>query len=168
MKRGEIYYVNKSGFEIGSEQFAGRPAIIVNNDKNNEHSEIVQVVYLTTSPKNDLPTHVEIRSTAKLSVAICEQITSVSVQRLGERIGACTDSEMLMVDMALAISLGLDLSEPKPKKIVENKPAPVLEKSHAEHKKDESAIEIVRLQAERDTYKDLCDRLIEKLGLRGA
>lgn len=144
MKRGEIYYVNKSGIETGSEQFSGRPAVIVSNEKCNEHSEVVEVVYLTTKPKNDLPTHVEIRSAAKPSIALCEQISSVSVLRIGERIGTCTVGEMLMIDTALAISIGLDLSEPMPKK-------------------DEAAAEIIRLQAERDTYKALCDRLIEKL-----
>ena len=163
MKRGEIYYVNKSGFETGSEQFSGRPAIIVSNEKCNEHSEVVEVVYLTTKPKNDLPTHVEIRSTAKPSIALCEQISSVSVLRIGERIGTCTVSEMLMIDTALAISIGLELSEPRPKKILEHIPTLLFEKSIEEQKKDEAADEIIRLQAERDTYKALCDRLIEKL-----
>ena len=159
MKRGEIYYVNKCGTETGSEQFAGRPAIIVSNEKCNIHSEVVEVVYLTTKPKNDLPTHVEIRSAAKPSVALCEQISSVSVLRLGERIGTCTVGEMLMVDTALAISVGLDLREPRYKSIVDF----TFEKSIEQDKKDEAAAEIIRLQAERDTYKALCDRLIEKL-----
>lgn len=160
MKRGEIYYVNKSGIETGSEQFSGRPAVIVSNEKCNEHSEVVEVVYLTTKPKNDLPTHVEIRSAAKPSIALCEQISSVSVLRIGERIGTCTVGEMLMIDTALAISIGLDLREPRHKSIVDF----TFEKSIEQDKKDEAAAEIIRLQAERDTYKALCDRLIEKLG----
>lgn len=163
MKRGEIYYVNKCGTETGSDQFAGRPAIIVSNEKCNIHSEVVEVVYLTTKPKNDLPTHVEIRSAAKPSVALCEQISSVSVLRLGERIGTCTVGEMLMVDTALAISVGLDLREPRYKSIVDDNPL-IFEKFIEQDKKDEAAAEIIRLQAERDTYKALCDRLIEKLG----
>lgn len=58
MKRGEIYYIESTYRETGSEQRGGRPAVIVSNDKNNENSEVVEVVYMTTKPKNDLPTHV--------------------------------------------------------------------------------------------------------------
>ena len=38
----------------------GRPAVIVSNDKNNAKSNTVEVVYMTTKPKTDLPTHVYI------------------------------------------------------------------------------------------------------------
>lgn len=106
MYRGDIYYINK--FEsVGSEQFSGRPAIIVSNNKNNAASEVVEIVYLTTQPKSDLPTHVTIRSLDKTSIAICEQITSISKQRIGDYIGRCTVDEMSMLDLALKISLGI-------------------------------------------------------------
>ena len=36
MKRGEIYYIESTYRETGSEQRGGRPAVIVSNDKNNE------------------------------------------------------------------------------------------------------------------------------------
>lgn len=45
MKRGEIYYIESTYRETGSEQRGGRPAVIVSNDKNNENSEVVEVVY---------------------------------------------------------------------------------------------------------------------------
>lgn len=51
MKRGEIYYIESTYRETGSEQRGGRPAVIVSNDKNNENSEVVEVVYMTTKPK---------------------------------------------------------------------------------------------------------------------
>ena len=47
-KRGEIYYIESSFATTGSEQRPGRPAVIVSNDKNNEHSTTAEVVYLTT------------------------------------------------------------------------------------------------------------------------
>ena len=81
IKRGDIWYVRKDNY-TGCEQAAGRPAIIVSNEKNNASSETVEVVYLTTQPKKDLPTHVLIRSSERESTAICEQITTVSVDRL--------------------------------------------------------------------------------------
>lgn len=104
--RGEIYYIEPAQ-KAGSEQSSGRPAIIVSNDLNNKHSSVVEVVYLTTQPKTDLPTHVSIRSSSKPSTALCEQVHSVCVDRLGNYIAMCTDNEMLMIDAALAISLNL-------------------------------------------------------------
>lgn len=56
-KRGEIFYIERAGDSYGSEQQAGRPAIVVSNDKNNEYSSTLEVVYLTTQPKTEqLPT----------------------------------------------------------------------------------------------------------------
>ena len=124
MKRGEIYYIERSSYgETGSEQRSGRPAIIVSNDKCNEYSEVLEVVFLTTQPKNDLPTHIDIRSSTKPSVALCEQINSIAIQRFGEYIGTCSDYELMMVDAALAISLGLEF-EKKPEKKEEKKIEP--------------------------------------------
>ena len=45
IKRGDIWYVRKDNY-TGCEQAAGRPAIIVSNEKNNASSETVEVVYL--------------------------------------------------------------------------------------------------------------------------
>ena len=64
IKRGDIYYIESGYATVGSEQRPGRPAIVVSNDRNNEHSSTLEVVYLTTQPKHDLPTHVTIRSTS--------------------------------------------------------------------------------------------------------
>ena len=114
MKRGEIYYIESTYRETGSEQRGGRPAVIVSNDKNNENSEVVEVVYMTTKPKNDLPTHVFIRSALSPSTVLCEQVNSVSVKRIGTLIGKLTKSELAAVDSALAISLGIDFMDPKP------------------------------------------------------
>ena len=69
---------------------------------------MVEVVYMTTRPKIDLPTHVATRSSGTLSTILCEQITSVSVERVGHRIGQLTEAELSNLDTALAISLGID------------------------------------------------------------
>ena len=108
MKRGEIYFIKSTYREEGSEQRADRPAVIVSNNINNEHSETVEVVYLTTKPKHDLPTHVYTRSARSPSTILCEQIFTVSKQRVDSWIGELSASEMQAVDAALAISLGID------------------------------------------------------------
>ena len=117
IKRGDIWYVSKDNY-TGCEQAAGRPAIIVSNEKNNACAETVEVVYLTTQPKKDLPTHVLIRSSERESTALCEQITTVSVDRLLGYKGHLTPAEMTNVEVAMLISLELEVGKPV-EKIVE-------------------------------------------------
>jgi len=107
IKRGDIYYIESGYATVGSEQRPGRPAIVVSNDRNNEHSSTLEVVYLTTQPKHDLPTHVTIRSTSRESTALCEQITSVAFERFGDYHGRVTEQELRRIETAMMISLGL-------------------------------------------------------------
>ena len=109
-KRGDIFYVEKSGSRAasGSNQPEGRPALIVSNDRFNKTSDILEVVYLTYNPRNDLPTHVTIRQTTSESVAICEQVTSVHKERFISYISSATEDEMVRIDMALLMSLDLN------------------------------------------------------------
>lgn len=74
IRRGEIFYIARGGATNGSEQFADRPAVVVSNDENNKHSGVIEVVYMTTQPKTDLPTHVTVRSTGRLSTVLCISI----------------------------------------------------------------------------------------------
>ena len=110
IKRGEIYYVFRFSIDeaVGSEQAAGRPAIIVSNDVNNENSSVFEIVYLTTKEKPYQPTHVKIRASGRESTALCEQIHSVSAQKIGSYYGCCSEDEMAEIDKALAISIGIE------------------------------------------------------------
>ena len=160
IRRGDIYYIDKYP-TIGSEQQAGRPAIIVSNEKNNQHSSTVEVVYLTTQPKADLPTHVTISSAPRESIALCEQVTSVSVDRIGEKMGRLSDREMTQVDIALLVSLDLTMGET----------GKTAGGGHSEHNEKEEAVQpdggvIIALTAERDTYRAMYESLLEKV-LRG-
>lgn len=152
-KRGEIFYIERAGDSYGSEQQAGRPAIVVSNDKNNEYSSTLEVVYLTTQPKTELPTHIDIRSTKKNSIALCEQIHTVSAQRVGDFVGNCSEYEMQMIDAALLISLGIDFEKQQ-------------EESKQEAVKPETSKEsgdvVVRLTTERDIYKALYEQMLER------
>ena len=154
MKRGDIYYVERSGLvEIGSEQHSGRPAIIVSNDLLNDNSEVVEIVYLTLSPKKPMPTHRQTTATGKLSTIICEQINTVSKSRLANYIGHIDDVEMLSIDNALKCSLGLISGEPR-----------------AAVGKLEQNAELVKLtetlndtRKELSFYKEMYDRLLDRL-----
>ena len=108
IRRGDIYYVRGYSDTVGSEQKGFRPAIVISNNVGNKHSKIKQVVYITTKNKNEIPTHVVINSAKYTSIAICEQIFSVSDERIEKYVGHCTEEEMKKIDKALMISIGLD------------------------------------------------------------
>lgn len=108
--RGDIFWAdpNPERPTFGSVQSAGRPCIIVSNDQNNTYSSTVEIVYLTTAPKNDLPTHCPINGTGRPSTAICEQITTISKSQLGKFVGTCTNEEMAALERCILASLGMN------------------------------------------------------------
>lgn len=141
MKRGEIYYIATDFREYGHEQRAGRPAVIVSaDDVPGAYDGTVQVVYMTTQPKTDSPAHVTTDSLIRTSTILCEQITTVSKNRVGKYFGKLTAAEMMRVDDALAISLGI---APEP----------------GTH----STSRTIRMETERDVYKRLYDELLNNL-----
>ena len=108
MKRGDIVFVRCEKFKhTGSEITCSRPAVIVSNDKCNEFSPVVEVVYCTTVKKKYLPTHVILHSTEKTSIALCEGIYSVDKSRIIKKIGSIDMKELLLINNALAVSVGL-------------------------------------------------------------
>jgi mRNA interferase MazF len=103
--RGDIFFITE-GTYTGSEQNGGRPGVIVSNDVGNKHSPNVEVVFLTSKKKKPMPTHVEVMCKVP-STALCENIQTVSKERLDAFIRSCTTSEMKQIDNALLCSLGL-------------------------------------------------------------
>lgn len=157
IKRGDIYYIVSNYQEEGSEQRAGRPAVVVSNDMCNQYSRVVEVVYLTTKPKTDLPTHIDIRSSDRPSIALCEQINSVSVDRLGDYVGACSKYEMDMLDAALLISLGIDITPHETQKKQEEPQKQTQQEQVVPYDK------YIKSQTEKDTYERLYKELLEKV-----
>lgn len=104
-RRGDIFFITKGAY-TGSEQSGGRPGVIVSNDVGNKHSPCVEVVFLTSREKKPMPTHVEVLCKVP-STALCENIQTVSKERLDSFIRSCTTSEMKNIDNALLCSLGL-------------------------------------------------------------
>ena len=158
IERGDIFYVESVYNEEGSEQKSGRPAIVVSNDVGNDHAPMVTVVYLTTAPKNYQPTHVTIRSSPRISTALCEQITTVSKSRLGSYMSTCTEGEMVQVEIAMEIALGISPSEPKEviKEVIVEKPVEV-------PAPPADSGESIKIAAERDIYKSMYQELLKKL-----
>lgn len=140
-KRGEIYYIART-LTTGSEIATGRPAIIVSNSEINMHMNTVEVVYLTTRPREIFPSHVVIKSSGVLSTAICEQISTVDIKRIKNKVGECTPEEMEKIDIALLSSLGLD------------------KYSIAYASSDNVLARVSAIMAERDAYKEMCTRIM--------
>lgn len=189
LHRGEIYYISRGGASPqGSEQYPDRPAVIVSNERNNEYSNTVEVVYMTTQPKADLPTHVTIRSTGRTSTVLCEAIYSVSVDRVQGYIAEVSEQEMQNIDIALMISLQLDGDTKTTKRHQEEQKrqqeeierlkadneslkAKIAEYGENTKPKEETMTSnefTVRIQTERDTYKALYEQLFERLVNGGA
>lgn len=194
IKRGEMFYISRGGASYnGSEQHADRPAVVVSNNKNNENSNVVEVVYMTTQPKTDLPTHVTIRSTGRISTVLCEQVYSVSTERIGTYIGEATDKEMENIDIALMISLQLDNGGKSSKQYNETiqrqqeeidslkreiemlqqecddriaeieQDAAVYVEENRKVDASRQSEDIIKVQTERDTFKALYEQLFERL-----
>lgn len=146
--RGDIFYVESVENCYGSEQRANRPGIVVSNDIANEHSPNVEMVFLTSQEKKPLPTHVEI-ITKVHSIALCENIQTVSKERLREFLKSCTTTEMKKIDEALLISLGIT--------------APVVGETEGSTPQLLNA----HIEIERNLYKSLYEQLLDRITARG-
>ncbi|WP_313560043.1 type II toxin-antitoxin system PemK/MazF family toxin [Ruminiclostridium cellobioparum] len=113
IRRGDIFYADLSPV-IGCEQGGIRPVLIIQNDIGNRYSPTVIAAAITSQPKKELPTHVEIgciEILQKNSVVLLEQIRTIDRTRLLEYIGSISRQRMLLVDRALAVSVGLTVTE---------------------------------------------------------
>lgn len=112
VRKGQIYTIKDDPIHlpIGSEMWANRPAIIVSNDTGNKYSDCVLVIYLTTKVKTKMPTHIDVKSKGRTVTALCEQIHTVDKSRIDEYVGTITDEELVMIDKALLLALGISNS----------------------------------------------------------
>lgn len=159
VRRGDVYYINNNRGQRGNEIRKDRPAVIVSADFLNKYSGDVAVVFLTSQPKKDMSTHVTIRATGRVSEALCEQPTTISVERLSNRIGSVTEREMQQIDIALQIALNLDAG-------ANTQTEPENQSGGASHSSD-AVIEsehdcIIRLETERNTYKKLYEDIMNR------
>ena len=180
-RRGEIYYINNASKEhVGSEMKKDRPAVIVSCDANNKHSDVLEVVFLTSAPKKDLPTHVTIRSTGRKSEALCEQPTPVSVERINNFVGKASEKEMEQIDIALLIGLSIKLAGAENQSGASRKSEQQIQSSVKDRSKEESEKmaeenqmlreelkkqqeSTIRSEAECSAYKAMHEQLLKKL-----
>ena len=115
MRRGEIRIVDLEP-ALGTESNKRRPAVVVSNDGANTTAErlgrgVVTVVPVTSSVDRVYPFQVlldaDATGLARDSKAQAEQIRSVAIERVGERVGALTPELLGALDEALRLHLAL-------------------------------------------------------------
>ena len=76
IKWGDVVYVDFTDNSRNSEQNGIRPAIIIQNDKGNEHAPTTIVASITSQEKKPMPTHVMVKpyqsGLNKVSTIMCE------------------------------------------------------------------------------------------------
>ena len=109
VKRGDVFFIKNeaSYLKAPCEQGGDRPAVIIQNDIGNKYAQTVIVAYLTSRKKKFLPTHVRVLETPRPSTVLCEQIVTISKDRLGEFLCHISEENMDRIDNAVGISLGL-------------------------------------------------------------
>ena len=108
--RGDIYYADMEP-HIGSEQGGKRPVVV---HIGNRHSPtlIVATVTTRTEKKKNQPTHVLVDSNPAFeepSMILREQIFTIDKSRIERFMGYASKAEMLRIDMALLVSLALNV-----------------------------------------------------------
>ncbi len=104
MRRGDIYFVSLDPV-VGSETGKTRPAIVVQNDLANRSSPTVTVVPVTSQVGRVYPFQVRIPAgeggLEHEGKAQCEQIRTVSRQRLKRQLGQLTQKRLEEIRVAL-------------------------------------------------------------------
>ncbi len=111
LERGDVVLVRLDPAE-GKEIRKTRPAVVVSNDAACRFDAVVQVVPVTGLRDRPLrPYEVQLASCqsglAKPSRAVANQLRTVTRQRLIDRLGRLTPTELEAVDQAVSIQLGL-------------------------------------------------------------
>lgn len=150
VKRGDIFYItySKNFNDSYSYDTTGRPGVIVSDNHLNRGSEYVEVVYLTTKIKRDMPTHVDVFCKSP-STALCETIHTVEKDRIGTYVRTVSDEEMEGIERGLINSLGMNASV--------NDAEPNNDMELASMQKE------IQLTAERDMFKKLYEDLLSKV-----
>lgn len=100
VRRGEIYAIRMDS-GVGSEQGYFRPGLIISSNAGNSISPNVIVAYITTKD-HDISIHYgPTKATGIPSYVMCEQLATVSKERIGRKMGYLSENEMHEVENKL-------------------------------------------------------------------
>ncbi len=108
VRRGCIYWVDFEPVR-GSEQGKTRPALVIQNNLGNLTSSTTIVIPITSQvPSKRYPMHVHVSVDGRPAVILCEQIRTVSLDRIDPKtVCELTGEQMREVEQAVSHSLGL-------------------------------------------------------------
>ena len=106
MKRGEVWWVSFDP-SIGSEIRKKRPAVIVSNDAANRNLARVVVLPLTSNVRKLYPGEALVEVGGQKSKVMADQIMAANKVRLKDRFGVLSREDMLAVEDAVKVHLGL-------------------------------------------------------------
>jgi mRNA interferase MazF len=96
---------------VGHEQSGRRPALVLSVDELNQSPAELVIVLPLTSRAMGIRSHVQTQKgeggLTEVSYIKCEDVRSISTQRLGRRLGIVTDRTMDAVEDVIRILLGL-------------------------------------------------------------
>ena len=106
MKRGEVWWVTFDP-AVGSEIQKTRPAIIVSNDAANRNLKRVVVIPLTTNTSRVFPGEARVTVAGEFCKAMSDQLMAADKLRLKEKLATLSKSDMLEIEQAICVHLGL-------------------------------------------------------------
>ena len=105
-RRGEIYWVALDP-ALGTEIRKTRPAIVISNDSCNRYGARVVVLPLTSNVESLYPGEARVQVDGAPARALGDQLRSIDKSRLRSKIGTLDRDELLDVEEAVRITLGL-------------------------------------------------------------
>jgi mRNA interferase MazF len=106
MKRGEVWWVEFDP-SVGSEIRKTRPAVILSNDAANRHLGRVVVIPLTSNTGRRYPGEALVTVGGQSSKAMSDQIMAADKGRIKKQLGELSASDLLAVEAAVRLHLGL-------------------------------------------------------------
>jgi mRNA interferase MazF len=105
-QRGDIYWVALDP-AVGTEIRKTRPAVVVSNDSCNTFGSRVVVLPITSNVETLYPGEAQVRLQGRPARVLGDQMRSIDKKRLRSRIGRLNQEELLDVEDALRVTLGL-------------------------------------------------------------
>ena len=106
MKRTEVWWVYFNS-SVGSEIRKTHPAVIVSNDAANRNLVRVVVVPITSKTDHLYPGEALVTIAEKQGKAMADQIMAADKSRLTNQIGVLSKTDMLAVEDAILVHLGM-------------------------------------------------------------